>query len=323
METSSMKSEIDTVVTVGATSDTALVSTVQYQASELVENSAGLVYHLAIAAETLAKKIILVGDPARVDLVASFFDTILHSSHHREFTAKSGMYKGKHITVMSTGIGTDNIDITLNELDACVNIDLHKRVDVEDLTSLEIVRIGTCGILQKDVPLFSYIVSSYAYGFDNVAHFYDLPPAPASSSEQQVKVALDTHITGVFPMDFVKPYITTPDNDLVQKLSSDKTVAGLTVTSSGFYGPQGRALRLNTKTRNLNDKLMSFVFPVPVHVTVATEEVVLIEDERSEQQQEATEIRVMNYEMETSALFAPLRLHLSRSGKQSCWKIWH
>lgn len=249
-------------------------------------SSDGRVYHLAIDAHTLAKKIILVGDPARVDLVASFFDSVMHSSHHREFVAKSGMYKGKHVTVMSTGIGTDNIDITLNELDACVNIDLLNRVDVENPTSLEIVRIGTCGILQKEVPLFAYILSSYAYGFDNVAHFYNLPPT--SSAAQQVKGSLDSHISDVFPMEFIKPYITTPDAALFQRLSSNKTVSGVTVTSSGFYGPQGRSLRLNTKTRDLNEKLMSFSCAVP--------------SEESDQQ--VNDVRVLNYEMETSALFA-------------------
>lgn len=273
-------------------------------------------YHLAIAADTLAKKIILVGDPARVDLVASFFDTVLHASHHREFTAKSGMYKGKHITVMSTGIGTDKIDITLNELDACVNIDLVNRVDVENPTSLEIVRIGTCGILQKEVPLFSYILSSYAYGFDNVAHFYNL--SSESSQVKAMKESLDAHISDVFPLQLIKPYITTPDDDLRDKLTSDKTVTGLTITSSGFYGPQGRALRLKTRTRNLNEQLMSFAYSVPATATTASAAAWSDEGGKSSQDHTHTPplspppptedkdvtVRVMNYEMETSALFA-------------------
>lgn len=285
---SSIKTEVDSTVT----STTLSHSTVKYPPSELVENTAGRVYHLAIPAETLAKKIILVGDPARVDLVASFFETLLDTSHHREFTAKSGMYKGKHITVMSTGIGTDNIDITLNELDACVNIDLHNRVDKKNLTSLEIVRIGTCGILQKDVSLFSYIVSSLAYGFDNVAHFYDLPHLTSSVSTNAVKSAIDSHIADVFPMDFVTPYLAPAHGALVDKLTSEKTVSGITVTSSGFYGPQGRSLRLNTKTRNLNDRLMSFSYEKDAA------------EAHAEKRTGSDVLRVMNYEMETSALYA-------------------
>jgi uridine phosphorylase len=292
MENRSLNSGVDSFETVD-------FSSVQYSASELVENSDGRVYHLAIEAETLAKKIILVGDPARVDLVASFFDSVLHTSQHREFTSKSGFYKGKYITVMSTGIGTDNIDIVLNELDACVNIDLLKRKDVKELTSLEIVRIGTCGIVQKDVPLFSYIVSSYAYGFDNVAHFYDLPLSASTSACVScgcVKSALDEHIADVFPMDYVKPYMTAADATLREQISSERTVSGITVTSSGFYGPQGRALRLNTKTRHLNEKLATFSQLVPSTSSRRRGE--------THGHEAREEVRVMNYEMETSALYA-------------------
>ena len=144
----------------------------QYPETELVLNKNGQVYHLGLSPENVSDKIILVGDQDRVDLVASFFDTIEHSSQHREFVSKTGTYKGKRITALSTGIGTDNIDITISELDALVNIDLINRCDKESKTGLSIIRIGTCGILQPEVPIHSYILSSHAYGLDNVAHFY-------------------------------------------------------------------------------------------------------------------------------------------------------
>lgn len=243
----------------------------QYPETELVLNKHGQVYHLGLSPENVSDKVILVGDQDRVDLVASFFDTIEHSSQHREFVCKTGLYKGKRITALSTGIGTDNIDITINELDALFNIDLVHRVDKEVKTSLNLIRIGTCGILQPEIPIHSYILSSHAYGLDNVAHFYDIEE---TNSETQLNELITNHI-GI-PIK-ISPYIITASEELLKSLESEKTVKGITITSSGFYGPQGRELRLKTKTTELNDKLTSF----------------------------SSEFgKIVNFEMESSALFA-------------------
>lgn len=243
----------------------------QYPETELVLNKNGQVYHLGLSPENVSDKIILVGDQDRVDLVASFFDTIEHSSQHREFVSKTGTYKGKRITALSTGIGTDNIDITISELDALVNIDLINRCDKESKTGLSIIRIGTCGILQPEVPIHSYILSSHAYGLDNVAHFYEIEK---SYGETELNKAISAHLN--LPSE-INTYTVSASDQLVAALASDKTVKGITVTSSGFYGPQGRQLRLKTKTEELNDQLTSFQHELG---------------------------RIINFEMESSALFA-------------------
>ncbi len=243
----------------------------QYPETELVLNKNGQVYHLGLSPENVSDKIILVGDQDRVDLVASFFDTIEHSSQHREFVSKTGTYKGKRITALSTGIGTDNIDIAISELDALVNIDLINRCDKESKTGLSIIRIGTCGILQPEVPIHSYILSSHAYGLDNVAHFYEIEK---SYEETELNKAISAHLN--LPSE-INTYTVSASDQLVAALASDKTVKGITVTSSGFYGPQGRQLRLKTKTEELNDQLTSFQHELG---------------------------RIINFEMESSALFA-------------------
>ena len=243
----------------------------QYPATELVLNKEGKVYHLGLSPENVSSKIILVGDQDRVQLIASFFDEIEHSSQHREFVTITGTYKGKRITAQSTGIGTDNIDITINELDALFNIDLEKRNDKAVKTSLNLVRIGTCGILQPEIPIHSYILSTHAYGLDNIAHFYDIQE---TDRESQLNDLITDHIG--LP-DKINPYTVAASESLVQLLESDKTSTGITITSSGFYGPQGRELRLKTKTTELNDKLTSF----------------------------SSEFgKIINFEMESSALFA-------------------
>lgn len=243
----------------------------QYPPSELVLNDKGQVYHLGLSPEQISHKIILVGDQDRVDLVASFFDKVEHGSQHREFACKTGTYKGKRISVVSTGIGTDNIDITINELDALVNIDLEARENKSSLTSLNLVRIGTCGILQPEVPIHSYILSTHAFGLDNVAHFYNV-------KHTEEDVALNKAINDYINLpEQIVTYTTKASDDLFNKLSSDKTVEGVTVTSSGFYGPQGRQLRLKNSTEALGDKLTTF-------------------------SHEGN--RITNFEMESSALFA-------------------
>lgn len=243
----------------------------QYPATELVLDQQGFVYHLGLSKEQVAETIILVGDQGRVDLVASFFETIEHSSHHREFFCKTGMYRGKRISVISTGIGTDNIDITINELDALFNIDLKERKDTLDFTRLKLIRIGTCGILHPEIPVHSYILSSHAYGLDNVAHFYEIP---FSREETQLNDLISAHIQ--LPPN-IATYLTAASESIVAALRSDKTEEGITITSSGFYGPQGRQLRLKNRTAHLNDRLSSF---------------------RHENH------RITNFEMESSALFS-------------------
>lgn len=243
----------------------------QYPPTELVLNAEGKVYHLDLAQEEVAEKIILVGDQDRVKMVASFFERIDHSSQHREFNCITGVYKGKRITALSTGIGTDNIDIVMNELDALFNIDLEKREDRKELKSLEIVRIGTCGILQSDIPVHSYILSTHAFGLDNVGHFYLLD---FTDEEEDINSAIQSHINLPSP---VKTYVTKASSDLFERLDSEQTYEGITITSSGFYGPQGRQLRLGTRTTHLNEHITSFSFK---------------------------EHRITNFEMESSALFA-------------------
>lgn len=242
-----------------------------YPPSELVLNDKGNVYHLGLSPDQISHKIILVGDQDRVDLVASFFDTIEHGSQHREFACKTGVYNGKRLSVISTGIGTDNIDITINELDALVNIDLDLRINKEKLTSLDLVRIGTCGILQPEVPIHSYILSTHAFGLDNVAHFYDVKH---EAEDVQINKAINDYIK--LPKSIVT-YTTKASSGLFNKLSSEKTVDGITITSSGFYGPQGRQLRLKNSTDALDDKLTTFFH---------------------------NGHRITNFEMESSALFA-------------------
>lgn len=243
----------------------------QYPSSELVLNDQGQVYHLGLHPENLADDIILVGDQDRVNLVSSFFDSIEHKSQHREFVCHTGSYQNKRISVISTGIGTDNIDITLNEIDALANIDLKNRIDKASKKSLNLIRIGTCGILRPEIDLHSYILSTHAYGLDNIAHFYDMH---YSQEEVALNEELNKHLQ--LPSK-IQPYLVSSDSALTAKLESEKTVQGITVTSSGFYAPQGRQLRIPMSTSNLNENLGTFEFDQHV---------------------------VTNFEMESSALFA-------------------
>ena len=242
-----------------------------YSKSELVLNDQGAVYHLGIKPKDISSKIILVGDQERVSLISDFFDSIEHKSQHREFVCHTGTYHGKRITALSSGIGTDNIDIVLNELDALVNVDLEKRIDKKAFSSLEIVRIGTCGILQKDIPVHSWIVSDFALGLDNVAHFYQIA---FTSEESEFCKELKTFLN--LPTA-IQPYFVSPSQELTNKLKSENTKSGITITSSGFYGPQGRQLRLKTHTEELQLHVGDF---------------------------EKNGVKVTNFEMESSALFS-------------------
>lgn len=226
----------------------------QFLASELVLTDKGAVYHLGITPDQLGDKIIIVGDQNRVEVISNRFDDVSHKSQNREFACHTGMYKGKNISVISTGIGTDNIDIVLNELDALVNIDLNNRTTKTELTSLDIVRIGTCGILQDEIPVDSFILSTHALGIDNVGHFYKLDTTPETD---EILKAIEAEI--VLPKQ-VKPYLTPASLELNERLDNSDIKKGITVTSSGFYGPQGRALRLPLAAPNMNDSLHDFSF---------------------------------------------------------------
>lgn len=224
------------------------------KASELILNPDGSVYHLNLRPEHLANTIITVGDPDRVDAVTKYFDTVDFKVKKREFHTQTGTYKGKRITVISTGIGTDNIDIVFNELDALVNIDLDKRDIKSNHTSLDIIRIGTSGSIQKEIPINSFLISDYAAGFDSLLHFYKSEHVQF----HDISEALVKH-TNWSPSKS-KPYVVKCDDSLMKKFSSDKTHTGFTATNVGFYGPQGRILRLPLQDDDLNDKLANFDF---------------------------------------------------------------
>lgn len=222
------------------------------EASELILNPDGSVYHLNLRPEHISKTIITVGDPDRVNSVTKYFDTVEFQTRKREFRTQTGTYKGKLITVISTGIGTDNIDIVFNELDALVNIDLEKREIKPQLTSLEIIRIGTSGSIQKNIPIDSFLISDHAVGFDSLLHFYQ----SENIQYHDISMALVKHTN--WHRSKSMPYVVKCDDSLMARLSSEKTVKGFTATNVGFYGPQGRILRLPIQDRELNDKLASF-----------------------------------------------------------------
>ena len=224
------------------------------KASELILNPDGSVYHLNLRPEHIANTIITVGDPDRVDSVTKHFDQIEFSTHKREFHTQTGRYKGKRITVISTGIGTDNIDIVFNELDALVNIDLNTREVKQELTTLDIVRIGTSGSIQKGIPIDSFLVSEYAAGFDSLLHFYD------SEHIQYFEISDALKQQTQWYGKKSDPYVVKSSDHLMEVLSSERTVSGFTATNVGFYGPQGRILRLPIQDNDLNDKLANFEY---------------------------------------------------------------
>lgn len=221
--------------------------------SELILNPDGSIYHLNLRPEQVADTIILVGDPNRVPRVSAYFDTIEFSTQKREFCTHTGTYKGKRLTALSTGIGPDNIDIVINELDALFNIDLHTRKPKEQLTSLNIVRFGTSGSLQADIPVDSFVLSSHSLGMDNMLHAYKDAPNVREIAMEEAFMAHTQWNT-----DKGRPYIVGCGEILKQQLLTDKVFEGITGTAPGFYGPQGRMLRLSVQDPTLNDKLHSF-----------------------------------------------------------------
>ncbi|WP_456062648.1 nucleoside phosphorylase [Capnocytophaga leadbetteri] len=221
--------------------------------SELILNPDGSIYHINLRPEQVADTIILVGDPNRVPRVSAYFDTIEFKTQKREFCTHTGTYKGKRLTALSTGIGPDNIDIVINELDALFNIDLHTRKPKEQLTSLNIVRFGTSGSLQADIPVDSFVLSSHGLGMDNMLHAYKDAPNVREIAMEEAFMAHTQWNT-----DKGRPYIVGCGETLKQRLLTDKVFEGITGTAPGFYGPQGRMLRLPVQDPTLNDKLHSF-----------------------------------------------------------------
>lgn len=221
--------------------------------SELILNTDGSIFHLHLQPSQLARKIILVGDPGRVNTVSSFFDEIELSVENREFKTTTGSYNSQRISVISTGIGTENIDIVLNELDALVNIDFTTREEKNSKTVLEIIRIGTSGGLHADIPVNSYLISERSIGFDGLLNFYqDRNKVCDTAFEQFFMDAVNWN-----PL-LTKPYVVKSATELVEKLHSDKTIKGTTISAPGFYGPQGRELRLKVVDEELNNKLAVF-----------------------------------------------------------------
>jgi len=224
------------------------------KSSELILNPNGSIYHLNLLPENISNTIILVGDPDRVSRVSKHFDKIDFETQKREFHTQTGWYNGKQITVISTGIGTDNIDIVINELDALVNIDLKTRNVKSNTQSLELIRIGTSGSIQKEIPKDSFVISEYSVGFDGLLHFYE-------SEHIQFKAISEAIVkeTNWFK-DKPKPYVVKCDSNLFNKLKSEKTFSGFTATNVGFYGPQGRILRIPIQDDSMNDKLANFKY---------------------------------------------------------------
>ncbi|MBS1747280.1 MAG: nucleoside phosphorylase [Bacteroidetes bacterium] len=222
--------------------------------SELILNDRGAVYHLNLLPEELAPIVITVGDPGRVAQVSKYFDTIEIKREHREFVTHTGILKNKRISVVSTGIGTDNIDIVFNELDALVNIDFRARVILPQLTSLNIIRIGTCGSLQGYAPEDSFIASTHGLGLDNLLNFY------IHNNNEEEKNILQ-HFCAHTQLNefFSKPYIASASSTLLKHFV-DGFHHGITVTCPGFYGPQGRVLRLGLSNPELINHLTSFRF---------------------------------------------------------------
>lgn len=226
-----------------------------FAASELIINADGSVFHLHIKPEQLADKVILVGDPGRVPTVAAHFDTTECDIASREFRTITGTYKGKRISVISTGIGCDNIDIVMNEIDALVNIDFTTRTENDKLRSLEIVRIGTCGGLQPFTPVGTYICSVKSVGFDGLLNFY---AGRNEVCDLDMEQALLKHLGWTGNMCAPAPYVIDADSEMIERIAGNDMVRGVTIACGGFYGPQGRQLRIPLTDPLQNQKVVTF-----------------------------------------------------------------
>jgi len=238
--------------------------------SELILNPDGSIYHLKLKPENIADDIIVVGDPGRVPAISAYFDSIEFKQSNREIVTHTGYIGKKRLSVLSTGMGTDNLDIVINELDACVNIDLQERIHKTVHRTLNIIRLGTSGAMQEDIPVGSYVMSSHGLGLDGLMWFYDAG-----------KKVIDTKLTDEFlsqtkwPSDLPKAYIVEGSNKLFEKFGKGY-ISGITATAPGFFGPQGRVLRLDLAYPDLNDRISAFRY---------------------------NGFRITNFEMETSALY--------------------
>ncbi len=238
--------------------------------SELILNPDGSIYHLHLTPEQIADNIIVVGDPGRVGMVSKYFDTVDFKMQNRELVTHTGTLNGKAVTALSTGMGTDNIDIVFNELDALANIDLKNRVIKDEHRTLNVIRIGTSGSLQGDVPVDSFVMATHGLGFDGLMNFYDVDDT-----------VIDRELTDAFNIhskwlpQFARPYIVKGSCDLEKKIG-DGMIKGITASASGFFGPQGRILRLNVADPDMHEKIRTF---------------------------NHNGHRIVNFEMETSALY--------------------
>lgn len=229
--------------------------------SELIINGDGSIFHLHLLPEQLADKVILVGDPGRVDTVAAHFDERECEVNNREFRAVTGTYKGKRITVQSTGIGCDNIDIVLNEMDALANIDFKTRKAKPELKSLTIVRVGTCGGLQPETPTGTYVATVKSIGFDGLINFY---ADRDKHCDLNLEKAFKKHVGWKDAMG--NPYVAPSNTELLDRIAGDDMVRGYTVACGGFFGPQGRQLRVPLADPELNAKIESFEYD-GLHIT--------------------------------------------------------
>lgn len=227
----------------------------KFAESELIINGDKSIFHLHLKPEQLADRVILVGDPGRVKTVANYFEKIECEVENREFKTVTGTYKGKQITVQSTGIGCDNIDIVLNELDACANIDFETRKEKEKLRSLSIVRIGTCGGLQPETPIGTFIASVKSIGFDGLLNFY---AGRNDVCDLQLEEAFKKHMN--WNPQLGAPYVIDADEELAKRISTGDMIEGITIACGGFYGPQGRELRVPLADPLQNEKIERFTY---------------------------------------------------------------
>ena len=246
----------------------------KYESSELIINEDGSIFHLHIKPEQLADRIILVGDPVRVDTVASHFDSKECDIQSREFHTITGTYKGKRITCLSHGIGCDNLDIVMNELDALANIDFKEREDKSEHRTLTLVRIGTCGGLQPEAPLGTFIASVKSIGFDGLLNYY---AGRNEVCDLELEKAFTRHMNWC-PLKGA-PYVAVADPSLIDQVAGKEMLRGITIACGGFYGPQGRQIRLKIQDPNQNEKVESFRYQTP-----------------------EGELKICNFEMESSAL---------------------
>ena len=261
-----------------------------FPASQLIINADGSAFHLHLQPQFLADKIILVGDQNRVNMVASFFDegSIECDVQSREFHTITGRYQGKRISCISTGIGTDNCDIVMNEIDALANIDFATRTEKTEKRSLEIVRVGTCGGMQEDIPLGTFLVSEKSIGFDGVLAFYE-------GRDEVCDLGFENALVDFihYPSKAARPYVVAANKDLVNRIAGNDMMLGCTIAANGFYGPQGRVLRVGLAVPDINERISDF---------------------RYEGQ------RITNYEMEGSCI-AGLALHMGHRAMTVCCVI--